>query len=251
MAPTSIPVWPSFADTAESFYSGPLARPRRLLDEFTATGRGSGRRAGPRGLLWQAVAVSAVAALEAGLEDLLLSAHAVRLGAEGQAVVAGTNAPEGRVRNWLVEVRLVGADPRKIERFVFSDFGLLLNTLPSDARFHPRRKLKAHAGSGKGQEVAGPSNWSQLKEYLSALAFLRNAAAHGDASKFGAPPPHLKAEGDLWLRKADGHWSMQQPHALTAIRTVLAVYNTVAVAVATHFGRPTPDLTLPDSVVFR
>jgi hypothetical protein len=242
--------WPVFADTASGFHAGPLARPRRLLAEFTATGTGSGRRAGPRELLWQVVAIASVAALEAGLEDLLLAAHAVRAQAEGAAVRAGTNAPESSVRKWLADDRLMGPNAQKIDRILFADFGVLLGPLPAEGQFRPRRKLRAHAGSGQGQEVNGPTTWLELRAYLEALAFIRNAAAHGDAAKLGSLPGHLKCEGDLWLRKANGHWSVQQPHALTAVRTVLAVYNTTASALAAALGVPTPSLTSPSAIAF-
>lgn len=242
--------WPVFRDVASGFYVGPLARPRRLLIEFTATGEGSGRRAGPRGLLWQAVAISSVAALEAGLEDLLLAAHAVRAQAEGAPVQAGTNAPEPKVRKWLADDRLMGPNAQKIDRILFADFGLLLGPLPVEGRFRPRRKTQPHAGSGQGREVDGPTTWGHLREYLDTLGFIRNAAAHGDAAKLGLPPSYLKCEGDLWLKKANGHWSVQQPHALTAVRTVLAVHNTIAIALAGSLGTTKPSLTSPNGVTF-
>lgn len=120
------PYWPVFASTAEGFYSGPLARPRSLLKEFTATGGGSGRRSGPRDLLWQAVAAQAVAALEAGLEDIFLAEHAVRQSAEAQPVRLGLTSPDKNPRPWLVEARLMAPGPVKIERLLFSDFGVVL-----------------------------------------------------------------------------------------------------------------------------
>jgi hypothetical protein len=242
--------WPVFADTATAFFDGPLARPRRLLSEFTARGTGSGRRAGPRELLWQTVAISSVAALEAGLEDLLLAAHAVRLGAEGATVRSGTNAPEAKVRKWLADDRLMGPSAQKVERILFGDFAVLLAALPAEGQFRPRRKTKPNAGSGQGQEVVGPAAWRDLREYFDAVVYIRNAAAHGDASKLGAPPSYLKCEGDLWLKKADGNWSVQQPHALTAVRTVLAVHNTIAAALAAALGVPKPTLTSPSVIVF-
>lgn len=242
--------WPVFADTAVAFYDGPLARPRRLLEEFTAKGAGSGRRAGPRELLWHAVGISSLAALEAGLEDLLLAAHAVRQGSEGGSVLTGRNAPDSNVRKWLADDRLMAPSAQKVERILFGDFGVLLAALPPEGQFRPRRKMQAKAGSGRGHEVAGPTTWPELRKYLDALVFIRNAAAHGDAAKLGPPPARLECEGDLWLKKADGNWSVQQPHALTAVRTVLAVHNTVAAALASALGIPTPPLTSPGDLSF-
>lgn len=242
--------WPVFADVAADFYAGPLARPRRLLVEFTARGAGSGRRAGPRDLLWQTVVISSVAALEAGLEDLLLAAHAVRLLAEGDPVLTGANAPDTNVRKWLADDRLMGPNAQKIDRILFADFGILLGALPMAGQFRPRRKEQPNAGSGRGREVAGPATWGQLSNYLNAIAYIRNAAAHGDAAKLGPPPKHLQCEGDLWLKKANGNWSVQQPHALSAVRTVLAVHNTTADALASSLGVPIPPLTLPSNITF-
>lgn len=241
--------WPYFSTAAEGFYKGPFARALRLFRAFQATGSGSGRRAGPRELFWQTVAIQSVAALEAGIEDLVFAAHAHRLGVEGQTIGA-SNAPDNNVRKWLAEDRLMAPNGQKIERVLFADFGISLGQIPPEARFSPRRKLQPHAGSGRGSEVAGPTTWNQLKNYLSALNFIRNAAAHADVGKLGPPPGHLQCRGDLWLTKADGNWSVQQPHALTALRTSLSTFNTVAVELSATLGTPTPTLTSPSSVVY-
>jgi hypothetical protein len=80
------------------------------------------------------------------------------------------------------------------------------------------------------------------------LNYIRNAAAHGDAAKLRNPPP--RREGDLWLRKANGIWSVQQPHALTALRTVMATFNLVATELAAATAQPAPSLTLPETVTY-
>lgn len=126
----------------------------------------------------------------------------------------------------------------KLRRALFTDFGILLDSLPPEAHFRARRKLNPKGGSGRGQEVLGPSDWSGLGKYIDTLSWLRNAAAHGDEAKLVGKPQYC--EGDLWLAKADGSWSVQQPHALTALRVVLATFNAVAVeisrAVDTGYG---------------
>lgn len=239
-------VWPHFTKTAEGFISGPMTRPRSLFGAFVAKGKGSGRRAGPRDLYWQTVAVSSLAALEAGLEDLLLGAHAVRLKCEGRPASVGVNSPDGNPRGWLADDRLMAPSARKIERILFADFGIVLKNLPPSAKFNVMRKDWSKGGSGRGKSVSGPSDWTALKKYLETLSHIRNAAAHGDTAKLGRAPANCG--GDLWLLKEDGQWSVQQPHALTALRTVLAAYNLAATELAAATGASTPRLTTPNSV---
>lgn len=238
--------WPHFQNEAERFYSNHLSRPRRLLKEFTAKGTGSGRRSGPRDLLWQSVVASSVASLEAGLEDLVFAAHASRLGYEGQEVQVGKNAPQKKPRSWLVESRLMAPGAQKLERVIFSDFGTMLGTLPTSAQFTVMRKGWSKGGQGRGSATPGPQNWKELRRYLDTLAYIRNATAHADVGKLGACPQHCEAE--LWLQKEDGTWSVQQPHGLNAVRTVLSIYNTTADALAGQLAVPSPNLTSPDMI---
>lgn len=245
MASTGM-TWPYLSETAERFVSGPFVRPRSLFDAFVAKGVGSGRRAGPRDLLWQTVAVSSLAALEAGLEELLLGAHAARRGCEGDLAETGVNSPDSNPRAWLADDRLMAPNARKIERILFADFGVVLNGLPVSSQFHARRKNWSKGGSGRGSLVAGPTDWTGLKRYLETLSHIRNAAAHGDTAKLGKAPSHC--EGDLWLLKEDGRWSVQQPHALTALRTVLSAFNLAATELSAVTASPPPELTRPDSV---
>lgn len=238
--------WPDFATEAQRFYSDHMKRPRQLFEAFTAKGKGSGRRPGPRTLYWQTVVVSSLAALEAGLEDLVYAAHAARQGAGGQVITKGANAVDSNPRKWLVEDRLMAPDARKIERLVFTDFGLLLGGLPRSAAFKARRKAWSKGGSGRGEEVAGPTTWRDLADYVDTMHYIRNATAHGDAAKLGNCPK--KAKGVLWLQKEDGDWSVQQPHALSSLRATVAVFNTVAEGLAATLGLSAPTLTTPDTI---
>lgn len=248
-APTSTPpVWPTFSVVASGFLAGPFSRPHKLFDEFVAKGPGSGRRAGPRDLLWQTVVIASLGALEAGLEDLLLGAHAARGGWEGDPVARGVNAPDANPATWLAEARLMAPGPVKIERTLFADFGIVLGTLPSAARFELRRKTSSKGGSGRGEPRPGPASWNVLRTYLETLSYIRNAAAHGDARKLKNPPSTCR--GDLWLLKADGVWSVQQPHALTALRTVMATFNLAVTELAGAIRQPVPSLALPDRVTY-
>jgi hypothetical protein len=85
---------------------------------------------------------------------------------------------------------------------------------------------KHHGGAAKGVTTPGPNIWTVLREQLDALMRIRNATAHGDIFKLRKPPPF--AEGALWVSSSGGGWSMQQPHALTALRVVESVYNSIA-----------------------
>lgn len=238
--------WPNFATEAERFYGDHMSRPRKLFEAFTAKGKGSGRRPGPRTLYWQTVVVSSLAALESGLEDLVYAAHGARQSAGGNVVVKGVNAVDSNPRKWLVEDRLMAPDARKIERLLFADFGLLLDDLPPSAKFKARKKVWSKGGSGRGEEVAGPTTWRDLADYIGTMHYIRNATAHGDAAKLGKCPE--KANGLLWLQKEDGDWSVQQPHALSSLRATVAAFNTVADRLAATLGLTTPKLTNPDTV---
>lgn len=240
-------MWPYFEGEASRFSRDHLRRPRSLLKEFTARGKGSGRRSGPRDLLWQSVVSSAVAALEAGLEDLIFAAHAARLGVEGAPIRAGINTPQKKPRNWLVETRLMAPSAVKLERILFADFGVMLGPLPGSALFTVMRKSWSKGGSGRGAAKPGPKEWSELRDYLDTLAYIRNAAAHADVGKLDSCPSYCL--GDLWLQKEDGAWSVQQPHGLTAVRTALAIFNTTAEALSSTVGKgQTLSLSNPDSI---
>lgn len=242
--------WPIFEKEAGRFFGTHLGPPRALFNAFLAKGSGSGRREGPRHLYWQTVAVFAFASLEAGLEDLLFAAHGARQGSEGKPVSAGSNSPDRNPRDWLVSKRLQNPSPQVVSRILFQDFGVVIGDLPPIARFEVRRKLSSKGGSGRGDATPGPSDWKELSLYLDALSYIRNATAHGDPEKLHEAQPRY-GEGALWLKLQNGRWSVQQPHALTALRTALSVYNTVAVELATALGVDVPNgLVEPDTIRF-
>jgi hypothetical protein len=240
--------WPSFEREAGRFFSTHLGPPRALFNAFLAKGSGSGRREGPRHLYWQTVAVFAFASLEAGLEDLLFAAHGARQGSEGKPIAAGSNSPDRNPRDWLVSKRLQNPNPQAVSRLLFQDFGVVMGALPPIARFEVRRKMWSKGGSGQGDPAPGPSEWKELSPYLDALSYIRHATAHGDPEKLHEEKPR-SCEGALWLQLQNGRWSVQQPHALTALRTAVSVYNTVAVELATSLGVVVPKgLVSPDTI---
>ena len=59
-------------------------------------------------------------------------------------------------------------------------------------------------------------------------------------------------QGSIWVRQEDGRWSLQMPHAVTAVRTTVAVFNTVAFMLYSAAGLGGPSQSVlrpPDEVV--
>lgn len=220
-------VWPSASSAVAEFYSGHLALPQDLWKAFQVTAAGSQRPKGPRNLQWAASLVLGLASLEAGLEDLFLAAHGARAGLTGGQL-------ERDERRYLVEAPLQAPNAQKIEQLLFAHFGARLHTISHIGQFTARHKDSPNTGSGRGSQRPSPTTWADLRDYVKALAHIRNATAHGDVVKRRNPPDG--AEGHLWLRKQDGGWSVQQPHALTGLRTVVAVFNSVAHALDQQTG---------------
>lgn len=211
-------VWPTPDGAVSEFYAAHLPLPLALFRDLQVKTPGSGRPPGQRKLLWSATFVLAVAALEAGLEELVFSAHGRRMGLSGSTT--------RKVRKGLVEGALMTPGPEKIEQLLESQFGISASALPSVAEFEARAKAWAKGGAGKGSPQPGPSTWPELAAYLKAIMHIRNGTAHGDVVKLRNPP--TQCEGLLWVPLQGGGWSMQLPHALTALRAIVSVYNTVA-----------------------
>ncbi len=234
-------IWPDPRVVAESFFDGPFDVAHRLYKEFKApTHQGSRRPIGSRRMYWASTVVLAVASLEAGLEDLFFGAHGVRLSMTG-------TLDQRSMRSWLVERPLQAPGPAKIEQLLLSSFGVELDLLPASARFTVRRKPVANAGTG--QDQTGPMNWASLSQYFDAVVHVRHATAHGDTRRMTNLPSNGK--GDVWVPLAGGGWSVQQPHAVTGLRTVVAVFNTVAEALNASVGFDPSHLQLrrPDEVL--
>lgn len=136
---------------------------------------------------------------------------------------------------------------QKLERVLLSHFGITLGALPTDARFTPYRKQTSNAG--RGAPTNGPAQWTTLRPYLDTASYIRNATAHGDTSKLASHPQGLN--GHLWVPLKAGGWSVQQPHALTCLRAIVGVFNTVAIALDSELGFSTGSLNLvrPDDAL--
>lgn len=226
----------------DDFYDAHMTAPLALFSDLQVKTKGSGRPQGRRRTLWSATCMLAVASLEAGLEELVFSAFGVLTGRSGDT--------KRQIRRTLVEDPLVTPGPAKIARLLEAHFGVELDRLPSIAQFEARRKMVAKGGSGKGDRVAGPRGRGQTwGATTTPSCTIRNGAAHGDTTKIHSAPG--TAEGLLWVMQQSGGWSIQQPHAYTALCTVVSVFNTVAHALDRQlslFARPSP-LCRPNGVV--
>lgn len=233
--------WPDPVEAVDHFHDVHMKAPLALFADLQVKTKGSGRPAGRRRTLWSATCMLAVASLEAGLEEFVFSAF---------GVLTGRSGPTTRqIRRTLVEDPLITPGPVKIARLLDAHFGVELDRLPKVAQFEARRKLVAKGGSGKGDRIAGPKSWGELGRYLDALLYIRNGAAHGDTTKIHNAPG--TSEGLLWVKQQSGGWSIQQPHAYTALSTVVSVFNTVADGLdrkLSLFAKPSP-LRRPNEVV--
>lgn len=237
--------WPSAKEAVNQFYEIDLKPVLSLWDYFRNRTPGSGRRPGPRKAQWLSTLTVAYAAMESGLENIVVAAHGHRNMETGQDTLT-----RGQ-REYLVEIPLSAPSATKIDRILFAHFGIELGELPDVATFTATVKPAAYKGAGKGSKKPGPSNWGDLKGFLQAVSYIRNAFAHGDTLRPKAFPP--TGEGCVWVRSQDGKtWTVQQPHVLTGVRTIIGVYNTVAHALdeATgFFGEFTTPLRSPDGLI--
>ena len=253
--------WPTPADAAQQYYEANLKSAVRLLKSIVRDrrSRGSGRPPGAPQAEWRAVVVLAVAALEAGLMDLALAAHHHRI-TKSVTSKAGTSAQLTTERRRLVDVlQLSAPNAHKIENFLLSHFGVrpAQIAVPAIAHFTTRSKQVALGGAGSGSRVPFNGDWRELSIRLDAIQYFRNAIAHADSRKLTTIPARAlslspREQGSIWARQKNGMWSLQMPHAVTAVRTTVSVFNTVAEVLHSfaHLGRTgMPDLMKPDDVV--
>lgn len=224
--------------------------------------RGSGRPPGEPQAEWRSVLVLALAALEAGLADIGLAAHHHRIVSRTQ-VSGGQAATEGELAK--VRGRVLGSMPlsapnaQKVENFLLTHFGVLPSqiVIPKEAEFTTLRKPVALGGAGQGTPAKFVGDWSELAARLDAIQYFRNAVVHADSRRLGAIPQNAARMGEgvtssIWARQKDNTWSIQMPHAITAVRTTVAVFNTVASVVlsSVSYGASTaPFLKPPDELV--
>lgn len=251
-------MWPTPQTASKRFYDENLKSAVDLLASQVADrrSRSSGRPPRPSQAEWRAVVVLALAALETGLEDVLLVAHHQRI--TSVAVGVGATELEAARGRLLKSLSLSAPDAQKIENTVLAHFGVLPSqiSIPAVAQFTTRRK--PHAWEGTGTDIPFSGDWRELATRLDAIQYFRNAVAHADSTKLKKVPQSVRslptgAQGSVCALKKDGTWSLQMPHAVTAVRTTVAVYNVVADALASvvnpgkppQFGLRSPDEVVP------
>ena len=209
--------WPEPHSVISNFYADDMSEPLSYFVDFQPQSDGSGRPAGPRSLFWSITAVAAADALQTGLQNLIFSAHGIR---------APSAQPTRDTRKYLVEDPLAKLSTLAIERLLLAHFGVVLDRLPRIARFEVRKTLEAGRGPGKGDPTPGPNTWDRLREHLETLIYIREKTLdRAIGATFNHPD---SSEGVLWVPHRSGQWSMQQPHALSALRIVVATFNLVA-----------------------
>lgn len=257
-------MWPTPADAASGFYDSNLKSAVGLLTSIAADrgSRGSGRPPGQPQAEWRAVLVLALAALEAGLVNVGLAAHHHRIESQSAALGEGTGTTDelARARGRLLSsLPLSAPNGQKIENFMLAQFGVLPSQIavPTVARFTALRKPSARGGAGRGTPTPFSGDWSELAARLDAIQHFRNAIVHADSRKLTTIPKAAsrlpeRARASIWAKQMDGRWSLQMPHAVTAVRTTVSVFNTVAVTVYSVAGLGESSrsvLRRPDDVV--
>ncbi len=142
---------------------------------------------------------------------------------------------------------------------MLAQFGVLPSQIvvPPEAHFTTRAKAVALGGAGSGSPNRFAGNWTELAARLDAIQHFRNAIVHADSRKLVTIPQAAsslpdRVKASIWANQADGTWSVQMPHTVTAVRTTVAVFNTVAFVVYAAAGLRESNwaaLRPPDEVV--
>ncbi|WP_420612671.1 hypothetical protein [Candidatus Spongiisocius sp.] len=162
----------------------------------------------------------------------------------GPAGEAALQEDMTRARGRLLDsLPLSTPNAQKIEKFLLSQFGVLPSQIkvPPSAHFTTLRKKLALGGAGSGIPGRLEGKWAELAVRLDSIQYLRNAIAHADPRKLETIPQAASNLPDevvatMWARKRDNSWSLQMPHAVTAVRTTVSVFNTVAFMLFTVTG---------------
>ena len=232
-------MWHTPAEAVNHYYDSSLGSAARFLQVIISDrgSRSSGRPPGEPQAEWRAVLVLAMAALEAGLVEIALAAHHDRILRSSASVENDTQVSHqlARTRGRLIDsLPLSVPSAQKIENFLLTQFGLLPSqiVIPEEARFTARTKRDSWRGAGSGGRVRFSGDWQELGARMDAIQYLRNAIAHGDSRKLDTMPQWAEqlsgeVKSSIWARKKDDTWTLQMPHAVTAVRTTVAVFNTV------------------------
>ena len=213
--------------------------------------------------MWRSLIAQALDSLGTGLETLLLNAHLERIFVR-TSNVSGTPAHdssrlEAELRDLL---NLPDPDARNIEDSILLQFGIVRESIlvPEASHFTAKSKPLALGGNGRGEPVRFEGQWDELSAMLNTVKHILNSRAHPHVSNREPTPPTAvtlsKAiRGSLYATTKDGQWRVQMPHAATALRIFVAVFNSLyyclnvqslSLATETTFH---PDLRSPDIVL--
>lgn len=186
---------------SQPFFEIERAHAAFAIFELGSAQIGSGRPGGPRSALWGSIVVLARASLEEALRRIHLH---ICLASE----CAYTKVP---------------LDPANFKKF-FAEHGVTLaEAIPIELHVALRSKPQAKGGDGTGILINGPLTAPELLALLAALNHIRNGFAHRDPKKTEVLPPD--GAGVLWVAPETGtEWTVQKPHAFSAIRFCHSVF---------------------------
>ena len=252
-------------DSAVLFYDSifsPIVGSFHALTRDRA-GRGSGRPPGDVQREWRSLIAQASDALGSGLEALLLTTHLDRIEALPDSAVGTSDHDPSRVEAKLCDLLwLPDLDASKIEHSILLQFGIVRECLsvPEVSHFTAKSKPRALGGNGRGQAVRFEGHWCELSAMLNTVQHVLNSTARTDEHDLELIPPTAvtlskELRGSLYAITKAGQWSIQMPHAATALRIFVSVFNSVYLtlkeqskSLATE-QTVTLDLRPPDEVV--
>ncbi len=249
-------------DSTALFYDSifsPIVDLFYFYDEDRAS-RSSGRPPGPVQERWRSLIARSFDALRSGLEVLLLHSQLDRIIEHPRSHVDPTGAELNQIATDLRYLtQLPAPDSNTIENALLLQFGIARESIivPDIARFAARSKLLAWEGAGRGQPIPFEHGWDQLSAMLNtAIHILANIDTYrGDSIPPTASVLSEQMRGSLWATTKGGEWTVQLPHAATALRTCVAVFNSTCYSLKVHTQWPETiapshlNIRSPDDVV--
>lgn len=249
-------------DPAVRFYDSifsPIVDLFYLYEEDRAS-RPSGRPPGPVQKNWRSLIARSLDALRSGLEILLVHFRIERIIEHPRSDVDPTGVIHDRIATDLRDlIQIPAPTSNAIEDALLLQFGIARESIlvPEIAHFTARSKPLAWEAGGRGQPIPTAPDWSQLSAMLNSAMHIR---ANIDTQRGGYVPPTASAlseqmRGSLWATTKGGEWTVQMPHAATALRICVAEFNSVCYSLEVHARWPTTvapghlSLRSPDDVV--
>ena len=249
-------------DPALRFYDSvfsPIVDLFYLYEEDRAS-RPSGRPPGPVQENWRSLIARSLDALRSGLEILLVHFQLERIIEHPRSDIDSNGVIHDRIATDLRDlIQIPAPNSNTIENALLLQFGLARESIlvPDVAHFTANRKPLAWGGDGRGQPVPFRHGWEQLSAMLNTtMHILVNIDTHrGDSIPQTASALSEQIRGSLWATTKGGEWTVQMPHAATALRTCVAVFDSVYYSLEVHAQWPATiapsqlSLRSPDDVV--